>query len=186
MLQLHIGNVLLTALLPFFAVASTSAVTPDPKLLSLVPPIAQIVAGMNAPSVSGQPDSFLLITYNNTVDLRDFFALSGVDDLRVIQQIMMVAAEDRTSSLAEHSLLASGHFDQRRIFKAAAQNGATFNDFKGIRVLVVPPFGRDHATFREVRWLAVIDSSIALFGTIASVQRELDRHLAHSSPAARR
>jgi hypothetical protein len=180
MLQLHIGNVLLTALLPFFAVASTSAVTPDPKLLSLVPPIAQIVAGMNAPSVSGQADSFLLITYNNTVDLRDFFALSGVDDLRVIQQIMMVAAEDRTSSLAEHSLLASGRFDQRRIFKAAAQNGATFNDFKGIRVLVVPPFGRDHATFREVRWLAVIDSSIALFGTIASVQRELDRHLAHS------
>ena len=164
MLQLHIGNVLLTALLPFFAVASASAVTPDPKLLSLVPPTAQIVAGMNAPSVSGQPDSFLLITRNNTVDLLDFFALSGVDDSRVIQQIMMVAVEDRTNSLAEHSLLASGRFDQKRIFKAAAQNGATFNDFKGIRVLVVPPFGRDQATFREVRWLAVIDSSIALFG----------------------
>jgi hypothetical protein len=44
----------------------------------------------------------------------------------------------------------------------------------------VPPFGRDQATFQQVRWLAVIDSSIALFGTIASVQRELDRHLAHS------
>jgi hypothetical protein len=117
MLQLHIGNVLVTALLPLFAVASASAVKPDPKLLSLVPPTAQIVAGMNAPSVSGQPDSFLLITRNNTVDLRDFFALSGVDDSRVIQQIMMVAAEDRTNSLAEHSLLASGRFDQRRSSK---------------------------------------------------------------------
>jgi hypothetical protein len=32
-----------------------------------------------------------------------------------------------------------------------------------------------------VRWLAVIDSTVALFGTISSVQQELDRHLAGSA-----
>jgi hypothetical protein len=71
-----IGNALLLFFFPLFA-AVTWAVSPDAKLLSLVPPETSIVAGMKAPSGGEQPASFLLITHYNNADLEDFFALSG-------------------------------------------------------------------------------------------------------------
>jgi hypothetical protein len=181
MLQSQVRKALLTIFFPFFTAAITSAVTADPKLLSLVPPGAQIVAGMNAPSLGGQPDSFLLMTHNNTVDLEDFFALSGADSSRIIHQVIMVATEGDMGALAEHSLLASGNFDQARITRSAADGGATPGEYRGIRVLAVQPFARERGAFNDVRWLAMIGSDVALFGTIASVQLELDRHLARST-----
>jgi hypothetical protein len=75
----------------------------------------------------------------------------------------------------------SGHFDQTRIFKAALENGASVSEFSGIRVLVQRPLARELGTFKDVRWLALIDSTVALFGTISSVQQELSRHLAGSA-----
>jgi hypothetical protein len=47
-------------------------------------------------------------------------------------------------------------------------------------VLVVQPFARERSEFNEVRWLTILDSSILLFGSIVSVQQELDRHLDQS------
>ena len=47
--------------------------------------------------------------------------------------------------------------------------------------MVQQPFARELGTFKDVRWLAVIDSNVALFGTIFSVQQELDRQLAGSA-----
>ena len=47
--------------------------------------------------------------------------------------------------------------------------------------LVLQPLERNRGTSNEVRWLAVIESNVAVFGTIASVQQELDRHLDHSA-----
>ena len=43
------------------------------------------------------------------------------------------------------------------------------------------PFERELGTFKDVRWLAMIDSKVALFRTISSAQQELDRHLAASA-----
>jgi len=52
----------------------------------------------------------MLVTHNNTVDLADFFALSGADSSRSIHEVILLAAADGTGGLGEHSLLASGHF----------------------------------------------------------------------------
>jgi hypothetical protein len=168
-------------LFPLILAGMAWAVSPDPRLLPLVPPDAQIVAGISAPSMQGQLDSFLLITRNNSVDLRDFFALSGVDDARIIHQIIMVAASDSRGSLEEHSLLASGHVYRGQVFKAAVENGAARSEYRGIQVLVLQPFERERGIFKDVRWLAVLESSVALFGTISSIKGELDRHLAKSA-----
>jgi hypothetical protein len=181
MRQFHISNVVRIALFQFFTLAVTSAVTPDSRLISLVPPNPRMVAGMRAASAPGQPDSYLLITHNNAIDLRDFISLSGVDDSRVIDQVVQVAAANDRGILEEHSLLASGHFNQTRIFKSAMENGASVSEYKGIRVLVLLPFERDLNTFNHVRWLAVIDSNVIVFGTIPSVQQELERYLARSA-----
>ena len=175
-----VGRVVLVVLFSLLTIALGSAVTPNSKLLSLVPPTAQSIAGMIVPRSGRVPTSFLLITHNNLQDLNDFIALSGADNSRVIEQIIMVAS-DGGGALAEHSLLASGHFDQGLIYRSANRSvGASAAKYRGIPVLIVQPFARERDTFHDVRWLAMMDSNLAVFGTIASVQRELDRRLDHS------
>ena len=99
----------------------------------------------------------------------------------IIHQMIFAAGGSDASRSGEHSILMSGHFDQARIFKAAVENGATVSEFRDVRVLVQQPFERELGTFKDVRWLAVIDSNVALFGTMFSVQQELDRYLAGST-----
>jgi hypothetical protein len=180
MRRFHRNRTLAMLLFLLVSTAMTWA-SPDPRLLSLVPPGAQVVAGMSIPMPRGRPDGFLLLCYEDLVDRRDFMSLVGVDDSLIIDQMLFVAGASDTSKLGEHSLLMSGHFDQTRIFKAAVENGARVSEFRGIRVLVQPPLARELGTFKDVRWLAVIDSTVALFGTISSVRQELDRHLAGSA-----
>lgn len=165
-------------LFPLIAAGIASAAPPDPRLLSLVPRDAHLVAGMNNSSREGL---FLLITRNNEVDFHDFLALSGVDDTRVFRQVILAASQG-VAAHAEHSLLASGHFDQARIYTAAVQNGAGVNQYRGIKLLVLLPFERERAAFKDVRWLTILDSNVAILGTMASVREELDRYL-DGSPA---
>jgi hypothetical protein len=139
MRRFMIGKAFLLSLFPLFAAAGAWAVSPDPKLLSLVPPEAQIVAGMQAPVGGDQPASFLLITRNNNLDLEDFFALSGADSTRVMRQVIFLAAGDTGGTLTEHSLLVSGHFDEAKIFRSAKDGGALSLKYRGIRVLEVQP-----------------------------------------------
>jgi hypothetical protein len=178
MRQSNAIKLLLMVLLPFFKVASVSAVAPNPSLLSLVPPSAEVVAGMNAPSSGSQPRSFLLITHNNSVDLDDFIALTGGDPTRVIQQVIMVAAEDGRGGLTEHSLLVGGQFDPTLTRRSTG--GASATRYRDIPVLVVKPFAREQAVFNDVRLLAMIDSNVAIFGTITLVKQELDRYLSRN------
>ena len=171
----------MTALVMLFssltAVETASGAPADLKLLSLVYPGAQVVAGVSKQASKGQPQGLLVICHNNVVDRRDFISLTGVDDSIMIRQMIFLAGGSDPGTKGEHSILISGRFDQARIYKAAIQNGATVTEFRGVRVLVQPPFQRELGTFRDVRWLAVIDSKVALFGTIFSVQQELDRYL---------
>jgi hypothetical protein len=179
-----IGKAFLLFLFPLFAAAGAWAVSPDPKLLSLVPPEARIVAVMQAPAGGQRPASFLLITRNNNVDLEDFFALSGADSTRVMHQVIFLAAADIGGTLTEHSLLVSGHFDEAKIFRSARDGGALSAKYRGIRVLEVQPFARERGTLIDVRWLAVMNSEVAIFGTVASVKKELDRYLDKSAADA--
>jgi hypothetical protein len=159
-------------------VGSASASPPgsDPRLLFLVPPGAAIVAGLT----QGTPDSYLALTPNNTTDLMDFLSITGVDPTRKIWGTTLIAASDSQGLLSEHSLLASGRFDSRHIFKALMENGATKTEYAGIPVLIVPPLDRDKGISQHPRSLAFIDSQIAIFGTIAMAQEELARYLARS------
>ena len=181
MRRIRVSKVVLLVLFPFFTIALASAVTPNPRLLSLVPPTARSVAGMAAAPRGGQPSSFLLITHNNLMDLNDFMALSGADGSRVIDQVIMVAS-DGGDALAEHSLLASGHFDQGVVYRSAYRSGAGAKaiQYRGIGVLEIQPFARERDSFRDVRWLAMMDGKLAVFGTTRLVQQELDRYLDHS------
>jgi hypothetical protein len=136
---------------------------------------------MAAPKSGDHPPSFLLVTRNNSADLQDFFALTGSDESRSIHQVILTAAGDRTGSLSEHSLLASGHFDQDRVFRSARGDSASQSKYRGVPVLVVPPFEREHSILKGMRWFVVLGSDVVLFGTLDTVQQELDRHLDRSA-----
>ena len=168
----------------FIFVGIAAAASPDPRLLSLVPPGAQLVAGISAPSTQGQPDNFVLITHSNSVDLEDFYALTGADGTRIIHQIVFVAIAANQGPLSEHSLLVSGHFDQPRLFRSATDGGAAVTKYRTIPVLEIQPFTRERDTFNDVRWLAVLDSNVLVFGSIVSVRLELDRYLERSQTDA--
>jgi hypothetical protein len=181
MKRFHGNRTLAMLFFPLVSVEMLLAAPPDLTLLSLVPPGAQIVAGFTNRPSADKPGTFILMTRNNVIDRTDFISLAGVDDSMIIRQMIFASGGSDTSKPGDHSLLTRGHFDQARIFKAAVENGATVTEFRGFRVLVQHPFERELGTFKDVRWLAVIDSNVALFGTMSSVQQELDRHLAGSA-----
>ena len=162
--------------LPFILVG-VAAASPDLRLLSLVPPGAQLVAGVSAATIQSQPFNFVLITPNNRIDLQDFFSLTGADDTRSIHQVVFVAVANKAGQPNEHSLLVSGHFDQPHVFKSAVQGGAALTNYGGIPVLEIQPFARERGTFKGVRWLAILDSTVLLFGSVATTQIELNRYL---------
>jgi hypothetical protein len=166
------------AFLVCLAVPISSAT--DHRLLSLVPPAAQVVARISATTSAANTDNFVVITHNNRIDLSDFHALSGADSNRSIHEVIFAAA-DSAGQLNEHSLLASGRFDRERIYKSAVDNGSIAIRYRGVPVLVVEPFARKHGEFNEPRWLAIPEPDVLLFGSIVSVKQELDRYLDRSS-----
>ena len=168
----------------FVAVSVAKAGQTDQRLLQLVPPGANVVAAMNAPAHAGQPGAFLLLTHNNSVDFADFLALTGVDDSRRIQQVIYVSGGSGPTDPAEHSLLVRGQFDERRIFKAALENGASRREWRGLPVLLVTPFAREKGMVPESRWLAVLEATMAILGTETIVREELDRAVTGSAPDA--
>ena len=90
------------------------AVPADQRLISLVRPSAEIVAGMTAPLMRGHPGAFLLITDNNLADATDFLALSGVDQNRVIQELILHGNQRAIGTHAEHPQRAEAHTLQGR------------------------------------------------------------------------
>lgn len=163
-----------------FVLGGTAYASPDRRLISLVPEGAQLVTGISASSFQGQPNNFILITGRNRMDLNDFYALTGSDDTRQIHQALFVALSRETTLLNEHSLLVSGHFDKQHVYESAIGSGAKVTGYRGIEIAEIPPFSRERKKVNEVRWLAILDSSLLVFGSIALAQLELDRFLAHS------
>lgn len=169
--------------LSLFLLVNTAVVfglSPDMRLLPLVPPESQIIAGMTGPVKANQLSSFLLITRNNEYDQEDFLALTGGDATRSIREVVFVAATGRGGFFGEHSLLAGGLFNREAIFRLADIGNARRESYRGVPVLVVPALARERDHFRDLRWLAIPDEHTAIFGSIASVQRELDRWIAKS------
>ncbi len=166
----------------FNAAVTASAISSDLRLIQMVPPESQIIASMLSPTLDVQPSSFLLFTGNNRIDLEDFFAVTGADASRRIHQVVFAAEVGDDGKLSEHSLLVSGHFNRNAIFRFAESGSATTASYRGEAILVVPPLARERSKFKQLRWLAILDSDIAIFGTPVSVQQELDRRIANSRP----
>lgn len=168
----------------FNAGVAASALSSDLRLIQMVPPESQVIASMLSPTPEGLPSGFLLITGDNRIDLEDFLAVTGADASHLTLQVVFVAAAGGDGRLSEHSLLVSGHFNRAAIFRFAESGNASTESYRGEAILVVPPLARELGRFKHLRWLAILNSDIAIFGTPVSVQKELDRHIENSRPYA--
>ncbi len=179
---LRTANATLLLFVLFTAAVSARALSSDLRLIQMVPPESQVIGSMLSPTPQGQPSGFLLITASNNLDLEDFYSVTGGDASRLIQQVLFLAAPGSEGRLSEHSLLISGHFDANAIFRFAETGNAITETYRGVPILVVPPLARERSRFKQLRWLAILNSDIAIFGTPVSVRQELDRQIANSSP----
>jgi hypothetical protein len=166
------------------AVCSASTVlSPDPRLLSLIPPDTQLIAGAHVPSQVQRRANFVLITQTNRTDFEDFLALTGSDSSRVIGEVIFAAKGKPGVDPVEHSLLVAGHFSTSRIFRSPGGDSKP-PQYRGIPVFFVHPLEREREFFKDERLLAIIDSRVAIFGTFASAEQEIDRYLTGAAPDA--
>ena len=151
------------------------------RILSLVPPGAEIVAGFeNHPdSTSGR---LLLTTHNNRLDLEDWQALTGVDSSRRFDEVIEAAASDGAGDLSEHLLLVAGRLDRELIFRSLEENGVQSTGFQGQRIMVIKPFARERGDMLQDRWFVILENRIGILGTPGIVQRALQRYADHSVP----
>ncbi len=161
--------------------ASAVALTPNERLLRLVPPGSTVVAGFRAPTEEPSAKYYLLITRWNRVDFDDFRALTGADPTRKIHEAIFVSGSFDENEWGPHALLVQGTFDPPAVLRFADGVKVQRHSYRDIPVLVVQPFERERKYLKEVRWLALLDSHYAVFGTIDTVKQEIDRDLDGSS-----
>jgi hypothetical protein len=163
-------------LLAASAAMSASAAQAKSILLPLVPPGSEVVSGIANPGTPGATGRLLLVTDSNNRDFEDCLALLGIDGQKSIEQVIEAASSSVSEDLSEYLLLLAGSFNHRRIYKAALENGATSLEHNGVSLLAIPPFQREKQRFNGVRWLAILEERILVFGTPALVGNALDRH----------
>ena len=177
----RIANCVFIAVIAAIWVGDGCAAPADLKLLSLVPPGAQIVSGFeNKPNKVGGP--LLMTTLNNVRDLDDLRSLAGVDPKRGFNEVIEVTLAPSGAALNEHLLLALGKFNRDRIFRAAELNGATQDKYLAETVLAIQPFSREKDQMKDTRWLAILDDRVAIFGTRWMVQQALSRRENRTTP----
>ncbi len=173
---------LFTVALTGFWAGSGLASPLSSKLLPLVPGGVEIVAGFENHPGPYSHGRLLLTTHNNRLDLDDWQALTGVDNNRIFDEIIEVAASPAAGKLSEHMLLVAGRFDRERIFRSAELNGAQDTVFEGQRILLIQPFAREHGDMLDTRWLVILDNRTGMLGTPWLVQQALRRYTNHSVP----
>jgi hypothetical protein len=162
--------------------ASALALSPNERLLRMVPPNSPEVAGFRAPTEERSAKYYMVITLWNRLDLDDFLALTGADPERRIHEAVFVSGALDEDEWGTHSLLVQGTFNpEMMMLRLPDGTRVRRHTYRNIPVLVVQPFERERKYLKEVRWLALLDSHFAVFGTIDSVKQEVDRDLDGSS-----
>jgi hypothetical protein len=174
--------VIATSLVAWSGVRAFGSSPVEDRLLRLVPANATIVAGIADPHHGDQRGRLLIVTHNNSVDLRDWITLAGVDDRQQVDGLVEVAMPSAQGDLGDHLLLARGSFNGRHVLDAAKDNGGVASSYAGVKVVIVKPFAREQKEMIDTRWLAMPDDNTAIFGTPAMVRNALDRYLS-SAPA---
>jgi hypothetical protein len=120
---------------------------------------------------------FLPLPGKGLRDLDYFRSLCGADHSLSVKEVIFVDDHLERDGY-DHTLLASGRFDTEILYRSALSQGAVGEQYRGLRVLRVPPLARERSEFDEFTWLVVIDSRLLLLGSPEYVRQEIDRWMA--------
>ena len=176
-LGFQVGSICFGLVFTLCASLSCLASPATSKLLWLVPPGAQIVAGFENYRDEHHHGQLLLTTRNNRLDLADWQAIAGVDHERNIEEVIQVAASPVGGELPEHLLLVAGRFDREKIFRSLRMNGTDRAEHEGKPVMLIEPFAREMGVMKGTRWLIILENRVAMLGTPSMVRIALHRYV---------
>lgn len=139
----------------------------DPQLLSLVPPDAKILAGVNVSQAKSSPfGQFLIAQVVNNQHLSEIIAKTGFDPTRDLNELLV--ASNGAASNPSHLALARGNFGAG-ITAAATAAGATSEVYNGVTIVANPKRGDA---------FAFLNPTLAVAGAVADVKGAIDRQAA--------
>ena len=149
----------------------------DSRLLSLVMPDATVIAGVNVTQAKASPFGQYVLTLiaPHEQQLQALTTLTGFDPRRDVTELL--AATNRGTGSAAGLALVRGTFPVEAITAAAWAAGAATETYKDAAILKSP---------EGLQGLAFLDSTLAVFGDVASVKGAIDRQspeARHLSPA---
>ena len=167
---------LMSAMLLFFSASFCMA---QNDLVRLVQPDAPVIAGLHRMSQDRSKDALWVATRNSVDDLSRLVALVENDPERRVDQVIVADWGSSTSSPGSHLVIAQGRFNLASIASTMAHPAKLSYD--GVPVLAIETKA---GSTPAMRWLAVPQRELALFGTPSAVQVALDRFRsgAHADP----
>jgi hypothetical protein len=162
----------LTAGLALSALLCAGANGADPRLLNLVMPDANTLAGVNVTNAEITPfGQFVLneLTLSANDELQKFIATTGFDPRHDVTEILAATS----GSLANRAglVLALGNFNVDQLTSAITNNesGASAQDYNGARLIL----GKTKDQHQEA--VAFMGDTIAILGDTDSVKAAIDR-----------
>ena len=142
----------------------------DPQLLNLVMPDATVLAGVNVDQAKTSPFGQYVLGQMQNAELQQLANATGFDPTRDVHEVLAaIGAVGSKSALA----LARGSFDAKRIGDAAAAKGGTTTETYGSFTIIEDQ--------KQTHGVAILSSTLAVAGDVASVKAAIDRQTATSS-----
>jgi hypothetical protein len=147
----------------------------DSRLLDLVMPDANVVAGVNVNRAKATPFGQYVLAQiaPHDQELQKMVSMTGFDPRLDVSELLVAShADPRTAASpaarkeAAGLALAVGNFDFSKISAAVASKGGKTETYGGATLFEDP---------NQKSALAILDGSIAVFGDVASVKAAIDR-----------
>ncbi len=170
------GLLICSAVLPAIAFAA------DPKLLSLIPPDAKAVAGIQADHARNSPFGQYLLARIQAGDAKfsSFAAQTGFDPRHDLSEIVL-ASDGGPKTPTNHWLAAGkGAFDVQKLTGAAQSAGGTLGSFQSVAIVTYPANGNTQVP----SGIAFLDANTAVVGDLASLQAAVQQWQSKAAPAS--
>jgi hypothetical protein len=155
------------------AALGSMAMAADPGLLSLVPPDAKAVAGIQADQARNSLFGQYVLSRMQAggVNFDNFIATTGFDPREDLSEILL--ASNGAGKTSQNHWLAAGKgvFDIQKLTAAALAHGGTLGSFNGVAMVTYPARGNSQVP----SGFAFLDASTGILGDTASVRAAIQQ-----------
>jgi hypothetical protein len=146
----------------------------DPRLLQMVMPDAQVVAGLAVAQAKTTPFGQYVLSHLsvNDTQLEQFISQTGFDPRQDVSEIVIASNWQSNTPESRWLVLAHGTFKVSGISASLKDNGAVASVYQGVNLFAYP--APSQAGQRQTA-VAFLDPDTALLGDIASVEGAIDR-----------